>query len=214
MDSEVYAKLEKAIIDYDMKGATGLARKIVDEKLDSVMALNAMTAAMRQIGDGYSKGDLFLPDLVAAAEVLSGAAAIIEEGLKKTGKKREAVGKVVAGTVLGDIHSIGKTMLCSFFAAEGYDVYDLGVDVKSDKFMEATKVHKPNVIAMSALMTTTVSEQRNVIEALKREGLRDRVKILVGGGAVTQDFANEIGADGYDPTAPGAVKLVKKLLNK
>jgi len=122
------------------------------------------------------------------------------------------LGTVIAGTVFGDIHSIGKTMVCTLLTAEGFEVHDLGVNIKAEEFLEATKKYNADILAMSALMTMTASEQKKVIEYLKKEGLRDKIKIMVGGGAITEEFAKDVGADGYDPTAPGAVKLARRLI--
>jgi len=124
------------------------------------------------------------------------------------------LGIIVIGTVYGDIHTIGKTMVATLLIAEGFIVNDLGINVTSEHFVEGIKKYKADILAMSALMTTTAPEQRKVIETLKKDGLRDRVKIMIGGGAITQEFTNSIGADGYDPTAPGAVKLARRLIGK
>ena len=126
----------------------------------------------------------------------------------------EAILFMVIGTVYGDIHSIGKTMVATLLQAEGFTVHDVGINVTAEQFVEAVRAHKPDVLAMSALMTMTSPEQRKVIENLKEQGLRDSVKIMVGGGAITQEFADTIGADGYDPTAPGAAKLARTLVGK
>jgi len=145
---------------------------------------------------------------------MSAATPIIEEEIKRVGAKKESVGSVVIGTVYGDIHSIGKTMVATLLSAEGFSVHDLGINVAAEGFVEAVKKYKADILAMSALMTTTAPEQRKVTETLREEGLSDRVKIMVGGAAVTQEFAYSIGADGYAPTAPGAVKLARSLIGK
>jgi len=116
------------------------------------------------------------------------------------------------GTVAGDIHNIGKTILCTLLTADGFEVIDLGIDVPMEKFLTVVKEDKPDLLAMSALLTITAQEQKNVIEALMREEIRDEVKIMVGGGAISEQFAEKIGADGYDPTAPGGVALARRLL--
>ena len=155
-----------------------------------------------------------LPDLVGAADAMQAAMPIIEEELKRTGAKREAMGIVVAGTVFGDIHSIGETMVCTLLVAGGFEVHDLGVNIKAEEFLEAIEKYQANILAMSALLTMTAPEQRKVIDALKEKGIREKVKVMVGGGAITADFAKSIGADGYDPTAPGAVELARRLVGK
>jgi len=184
----------------------------VAEKVDLLKAIDALTETIREIGDRFGKGELWLPDLVGAADAMQAAMPILEEELRKTGEEREALGNVVVGTVFGDIHNIGKAMVCTLLTAGGFNVYDLGVNVKFGEFVAAVKKHDADILAMSALLTTTAPEQRKVIETLKNDGIRDKVKIMVGGGAITQEFAESIGADGYDPTAPGAVELAKRLI--
>ena len=214
MSTEVLENLKKAIVEYDSEEAANLARRAIQEKIDPIKILTAMTAAIRQVGDAFGKGELWLPDLVGAADAMTSATPIIEEEIKRRGITRESLGTIVIGTVYGDIHTIGKTMVATLLTAEGFVVNDLGINVTSERFVEGIKKYKADILAMSALMTVTAPEQRKVIETLKKEGLRDKVKIMVGGGAITQEFANSIGADGYDPTAPGAVKLACGLIRK
>ena len=214
MNVEILENLKKAIIEYDSEGAASWAKKAVQERIDPAKALDAMTVAIRQIGDGFSRGELFLPDLVGAADAMSAATPIIEEEIKRVGAKRESLGTVVIGTVFGDIHTIGKTMVATLLQADGFVVNDLGINVTAENFVEGIKKYNADILAMSSLMTTTAPEQRKVIETLKKESLRDRVKIMVGGGAITQQFADSIGADGYEPTAVGAMKLAKRLVGK
>jgi len=214
MSTEVLENLKKAIVEYDSEEAANLARRAIQEKIDPIKTLAAMTAAIKQVGDGFGKGELWLPDLVGAADAMTSATPIIEEEIKRRGITRESLGTIVIGTVYGDIHTIGKTMVATLLTAGGFVVNDLGINVTSERFVEGIKKYKADILAMSALMTMTAPEQRKVIEILKKEGLRDKVKIMVGGGAITQEFANSIGADGYDPTAPGAVKLARKLIGK
>lgn len=212
MSSEILNRLQKAILDYDEAEAASCARKIVEEQVDPVEALNAMTMAIRQVGDGFGKGELFLPDLIGAADAMSAATPILEEEISRSGAARKSLGTVVIGTVYGDIHTIGKTMVATLLMAEGFHVEDLGINVTAEGFIEGIKKHNADILAMSALLTTTAPEQRKVINGLKKEGLRDKLKVMVGGGAITQEFADSIGADGYDPTAPGSVKLARKLI--
>ena len=214
MSTEVLENLKKAIVEYESEEAANLARRAIQEKIDPIKTLAAMTAAIKQVGDGFGKGELWLPDLVGAADAMTSATLIIEEEIKRRGITRESLGTVVIGTVYGDIHTIGKTMVATLLTAEGFVVNDLGINVTSEGFVEGIKKYRADILAMSALMTVTAAEQRKVIETLKKEGLRDKVKIMVGGGAITQEFASKIGADGYDPTAPGAVKLAGKLIGK
>ncbi len=212
MSKDIFQNLKKAIIEYDTERAASLAKEAIEKKIDPMKALDAMTEGIRQVGDGFGRGELWLPDLAGAADAMSSAMPIIEEEIKRTGAKRVSLGTVIAGTVFGDIHSIGKTMVCTLLTAEGFEVHDLGVNIKAEEFLEATKKYDADILAMSALMTMTASEQKKVIEYLKKEGLRDKIKIMVGGGAITEEFAKDVGADGYDPTAPGAVKLARRLI--
>jgi len=212
VDAETLGKLREAILNYDAEAAELWARRAVNEGIDPIKTVDALTEAIRVIGDGFGKGELWLPDLVGAATAMKSAMPIIEDEIRRTGKKRQALGSVVVGTVHGDIHDIGKNMVATLLAANGFTVYDVGINVTSAEFVEAVRKYSPNILAMSALMTMTSYEQKNVIEALKKEGLRGQVKIMVGGGAITQQFADMIGADGYEPSAPGAVSLAKKLM--
>jgi len=207
-------ELKRAVIEYDAEGAASWARKAVEEKADPLKALDALTEAIRQVGDRFGRAELWLPDLVGAADAMQAAMPILEEELKRTGAKRETLGIVVAGTVFGDIHSIGKSMVCTLLTAGGFEVHDLGVNIKAEEFLEAIEKYQANILAMSALLTITAVEQRKVIDALKEKDSRERVKVMVGGGAITADFAESIGADGYDPTAPGAVELARRLVGK
>jgi len=212
MEGEVLENLKKAVTEYNADAAEQWAKKAVTEQVDPVKALEALTTGIRWVGDCFGRGEAFLPELVAAAEAMQSAAVIIEEELKKRKAKRQTLGTVVIGTVFGDIHNIGKSMVCTLLTAEGFTVHDIGINIAAEQFVEAVKQFKPEILAMSALLTITAPEQAKVIKALKEAGIRDKVKIMVGGGAITEKFAQNIGADGYDPTAPGAVLLAKRLL--
>ena len=168
---------------------------------------------MQVVGEGYASQELWLPDLVGAADVSHKALPILEDEIRRRGEKTKSLGTVVIGTVSGDIHTIGKSMVGVLLVAAGFRVIDVGADVATDQFVDAVKDNEADILALSALLTTTAPEQGKVIEALKEAGLRDKVKIMVGGGAITQGFADGIGADGYGATAPGAVDLAKSLLN-
>lgn len=211
---DILDNLRKAVVEYNNELASQSAKEAVEKGIDPVEALNVMTVAIREIGDAFAKGELWLPDLVGASDAMQAATPVLEEEMKRRGAHRESLGTVAAGTVFGDIHSIGKTMVTTLLTAAGFHVEDLGVNVKAEDYIEAIKKHSANLLAMSALMTTTMTEQEKVIEALQKEGIRDRVKVMIGGAAVTDEFAEGIGADGYDPTAPGAVELARKLLEK
>ena len=214
MSNEIFENLKSAVLEYNKEEAARLARKAVEERIHPIKAIEALTVAIRQIGDGFASGELFLPDLVGGAEAMMAAMPILEEQIKEKKMERETLGTVAIGTVYGDIHTIGKTMVAALLRADGFVVHDLGINVPAETFVEAVNKYQLEILAMSALMTTTAPEQRKVINALKGEGIRDKVKIMVGGGAITQEFADSIGADGYDPTAPGAAKLARMLIQK
>ena len=214
MSSDHLGSLKQAILDYDRDASAHWAGNAMEAGRHPNEILAAMTEAIREVGDGFKKGDLFLPDLVGAADAMGAAMPIVEEAIKSAGGETQSTGRVVIGTVFGDIHTIGKTMVATLLQAEGFTVHDVGINVTSEQFIDAVRKFKPDILAMSALMTMTAPEQRKVIETLKSEGLRDSVKIMVGGGALTQEFADAIGADGYDPTAPGAATLARKLMGR
>jgi len=214
MTTEIIGNLKRAVIEYDGQSAANWAKKAVEEKVEPLKMLAALTEAIRQVGDRFGKGELWLPDLVGAADAMQAAMPLVEAELGRIGAKRESLGVVVVGTVFGDIHDIGKSMVCTLLTAGGFEVHDLGVNVRAEEFMAGIDKFNADVIAMSALLTMTAPEQRKVVEGLKERGIRERVKVMVGGGAITADFARSIGADGYDPTAPGAVGLAKKLLGR
>lgn len=212
MSAEVLRDLQKAILEYNGELAVTSAKKVIEQGIDLNKALETMTDAVRQVGDGFERGELWLPDLIGASDTMLKAMPIIEDAVSKAGGVMKGIGKVVIGTVYGDIHNIGKDMVATLLRAAGFVVEDLGINVSRDKFVDAVRRHRPDVLAMSALMTTTVTGMRDVIEGIKEADLRDKVKVIVGGAPVTEDYAQRIGADGYDPTAPGAPKLAKRLL--
>lgn len=212
MGSEYYEKLRTMVLDFNMDDAEMIAVQALKSGLEPLKAAEALTEGIREIGDKYGKGELFLPDLVCASEVVKNALPMIIKALENKGEKLKTLGKVIIGTVFGDIHSIGKSMVATLLFASGFEVIDLGVNVKGEDFLKAVKEHDPDILAMSALLTTTMMEQKKVIEGLKKQGLREKVKVLVGGSPITQEFADMIGADGYGATAPEGVQVAKKLL--
>jgi corrinoid protein of di/trimethylamine methyltransferase len=162
------------------------------------------------MGDLFERGEVFLPELVLAADAMTGAAEVCNAALPEG--EAETKGKVVVGTVQGDVHDIGKTIVVAFLRANGYEVHDLGRDISGDKFIAAAEEHGAAVIGMSALLTTTMREQTRVIDALKEQGLRDKYKVIVGGGACTQQWADKIGADAYAEDANDGVRKVNQLM--
>mgnify|MGYP001089419019 CR=1 FL=1 len=211
--SDMLKKLKDMVLEFNIEDAEATARQAIEEGVDPTKAANALTEGIQVIGDKFGSGELFLPDLVCASEVLKKAFPVINAEFEKRGQESKKLGKVIIGTVFGDIHSIGKDMVSTLLYAAGFEVIDLGINVKGEDFLKAVRDEDPDVLAMSALLTTTSNEQKNVIEGLKEKGLRDKVKVIVGGSPINQEFADSIGADGYGATAPEGVKLVKRFLN-
>jgi trimethylamine corrinoid protein len=205
-------QLKDVVLNFDIDNAEATAKAAIISGLDPVLAASALTDAIRDVGDRFGKGELYLPDLVCASEVLKKAFPVINEAIEAMGGSRSSLGKVVIGTVFGDIHSIGKGMVATLLYAAGFTVVDLGINVKGEDFLKAVEEEKPDVLAMSALLTTTAMEQKRVIEGLKEAGLRQKVKVVIGGSPINQEFADSIGADGYASNAPEGVKLIKKML--
>lgn len=211
MKKQLFKDLKESMFKYNDELAKKLAEESINEKINPLETVGVLTKSIAKIGEEFEKGDLWLPDLMMAANTMKHAMGPLDEEIKKKGLHKETVGKVVIGTVYGDLHDIGKGMVSTMLNANGFEVIDIGINVDSKKFIEAIKKHKPNILAMSALLTTTAPEQERVIKALKDSGIRNQIKVIVGGGSITQEFADRIGADGYEPTAPLAVKLAKKL---
>jgi len=176
--------------------------------------IDAITDALRVIGEKFERGELFLVHLVAAGEAAKNVISEYIEPLLKGKGRKSKIGRVVLGTVAGDIHDIGKNIVASMLFAAGFDVIDLGKDVPVQNFIEAVKKYKPDILGMSALLSTSLPVQKEVIEALKKNNLREKVKVIVGGAPVTAEWAEEIGADGYAEDAIKAVRVALKLLGK
>jgi len=212
MSKTVLEKLKKSIFDYDETAIAGFTREAIEEGIDPIEAIDALVEAITMIGDRFNEGELFLPELMLAAKTMNNAMPLLQDEIIKRGLKRASAGKIIIGTVFGDIHTIGINMVSTLLTSSGFEVVNLGCNVAADDFIEAVDKYKPDILAMSALLTTTAPQQKKVISSLISKGVRDKVKVMVGGGAITAEFAAEIGADGYEPTAPLAVKLAKKLM--
>jgi trimethylamine corrinoid protein len=204
--------LKRIVVEFDIDNAETAARRAIDQGVNPLEAARSLTEGIREVGDRFGTGELFLPDLVCASEVVKNALPVITSEIEKQGKTLKSLGKVIIGTVFGDIHSIGKSMVATLLFASGFEVIDLGINVKGEEFLKAVQEHNPDIVAMSALLTTTMMEQKNVIEGLQKENLRETVKVIVGGSPINQEFAESIGADGYGATAPEAVRVSKSLL--
>jgi len=211
---DILENLKRAVKEYDSESTAYYAREALNNRIDPITAMNAVTEAIREVGDRFGKGELWLPDLAGAAGAMQSAMDVLEAEIKRIGAKRQSLGTVVIGTVFGDIHNIGKDMVSTLLFAAGFEVHNLGVNIKAEEFILSIEEHNADILAMSALLTTTATEQMKVIDVLEKKGIREKVKVMVGGGAITADFAKSVGADGYDPTAPGAVKLARSLVRK
>ena len=213
MSEELFQKMATSIIDGDSDAAVSLATQSINAGVDPLDAITkGFVVGVNTVGEAFGRGDAFLPELVMAGEAMKAAVATLDPEMKKRGTQRKMLGKVVIATVEGDIHEIGKSLVATMLGASGFEVFDLGVDTPSDKIIGKALEVDADIIAMSALLTTTMVKQREVIEELEKEGLRTKVKVMVGGAPVTRDWVTNIGADGYSEDAIGAVMLAKKLL--
>jgi len=170
-----------------------------------------LTAGIRVVGEKFGCGEMFLPELMLAMQAMKEGLKLVDPELKKMKLEQKSLGKVLMGTVKGDIHDIGKDIVSSMLELNGYRVVDLGINVTAETFTRKASEERPQVIGLSAMLTTTMQEQRRIVEALRESGLREKVKVVVGGAPVSQKWAGEIGADGYGANAELAVKLVKAL---
>ncbi len=211
--TELLDGLRNAVIVGDIAQAEKLAKQAIVDGLDPLRALEeGLRPGITEVGNGFASGECFLPDLVIAAEAMKAASVVLEKEIARSGGVRQNIGRIVLGTVEGDLHDIGKTIVGTLLIAHGFDVIDLGVNVPAEKFIAAVRDRRPQLVGLSSLITVTAKELRKVIEALRAAGLRDSVKVIIGGGAVTQEYANTIGADGFAHDAEVGVRVAKKLL--
>ena len=212
-DKELLDRLQAVIMSYDAEKAKTLVQEIIKKKIDPLVVMNyAIAKVAGLLGEKFESGEIFLPHLVLAGDIMSEVSAILESSMTPEESKKMAGKIVVIGTVEGDIHSIGKSIVAMLMKANGFKVYDLGVDVKSDAFIKQAEANHADIIAMSCLLTTTMPYQREVIEELRYLSLRDKFKVMVGGGPVTREWADQIGADGFGKDAIEAVKVAKQIL--
>ncbi len=205
------AELKEALLNADEEAAVAATRSLLEAGTEPLVILEAgLGAAMVELGQRWNRGEAFLPEVVAAAGIFKVCGELVEPALLARGQKR-AGHLVVMGTVRGDLHDLGKNIVAAMLKTVGFEVLDLGRDVPADKFVEVVAERKPCLLGLSALLTTTMMEQKTVIEALEKAGLRSSVRVMVGGAPVTAQWATEIGADGYAPNAPQAVQLAQRL---
>ena len=205
----------RQIYEYTVSGNAPKVKELTQEALAAGVAPGEIISrylipAMAEVGDRFERSEFYVPELLIAARAMQGALAILKPLLTDTDLK--PAGKVVIGTVKGDLHDIGKNLVSMMLQGAGFEIVDLGVDVSPEKFVEAIKQTRADVVALSALLTTTMPSMKTTIDTLAAAGLRDRVKVIIGGAPVTQRYADEIGADGYAPDANSAVRRTKQLL--
>jgi len=213
MSEEIYEKLKQAVIDGEPEDAEALAKQALEQGVDPLSCINeGLTPGIQRVGELFSEGEYYLPELIIGADAMKSALDILEPQLLAD-QKREVVGKVVIGTVEGDLHEIGKTLVATMLTANGFQVFDIGVDQKPEQFIKAINENQADIVGASALLTTTMLQQKSLIQALQEAGVRDRVKVMVGGAPVTKSYAEEIGADGYAEDAISAVNMAFRLID-
>lgn len=204
-------KLYDAVLAGNAKQAVAVTKEAVAAGVDPQVLLDEyMIPAMDEVGQRFESNECFVPELLISARAMKGAVEVIRPLLATAGA--EPIGRVVIGTVQGDLHDIGKNLVAIMLEGGGFEITDIGVDANADKFIDAINTKNPDIVALSALLTTTLPSMKNIIDRLTQAGVRQRVKVIVGGAPVTQDFADEIGADGYSDNAGGAVGLVRGLM--
>ncbi|MEM5867542.1 MAG: corrinoid protein [Candidatus Aenigmatarchaeota archaeon] len=208
-----FEELYNAIITYDKERAISAAKKIAEEEDDIIKAIEeCLVRGAKDVGEKFDRLEIFLPELLMAADAMQAALNILLPKIPRGKVPKKGV--VVSGTVKGDIHDIGKNILVAMLRANGFEVYDLGVDVPTSKFIEEAERVQADIITLSALMASTLGGQKDVIDYLKATGKRDKFIVMVGGGPTTREWAEEIGADGYAETASEAVKVALELIKK
>jgi 5-methyltetrahydrofolate--homocysteine methyltransferase len=205
--------IRQSVIDGDMQSTQGLVSQALEESLPPEQILReGLISAMEEVGRRFECNEFYVPEMLVSARAMKSGLALLRPHLIAANVK--SLGKVVIGTVQGDLHDIGKNLVGMMLEGAGFEVIDLGVDVSAEKYVAAVKEHRPDLVGCSALITTTMTHMENVITALREAGLRDQVKVIVGGAPITEDFASQIGADGYAPDAALAASCAKELIQK
>ena len=215
MSERMFDELAESVLKFDPDIVLKETKRALDKGIDPIEIIErGLAKGLKTVGKKFENGELFLMHLVAAAEAAQKAMKeLLEPEITKRKQERKPIGVVVVGTVAGDIHDIGKNIVAAFLFAAGFDVHDVGIDVPAEKFVEKAREVNADVVGASALLSTTLPQQREIVEAANAAGLRDKVKLIFGGAPVTEEWVKEIGGDGYAETAVAAVKLVKKLLD-
>jgi len=212
-EERIFQEMAQAVVDGLPDRARELAGQALQQGIEPLEAIDrGFKPGMDVVGDGFARGELFIPDLMMSGEAMKAAIATLEPELLKRRQQRVVLGKVVIGTVQGDIHEIGKTLVATMLAANGFEVHDLGVDVPAQRFLDTVREEGADVLGLSALLTTTILNQEAVIQSLEEAGLRDQVKVVIGGVPASPEWADEIGADGYAENATEAVQVIKQLV--
>jgi corrinoid protein of di/trimethylamine methyltransferase len=213
MTEELFTAMRQSIIDGDAAKAVATAEEALAAGVPPLDAIEqGYVPGLSWVGEQFGEGELFLPDMMLAARAMQKAVDTLEPEMKRQSTQRRVVGRVVIGTVKGDIHEIGKNLVGMMLSTSGFEVHDLGVDVSPERFVEAAREHDADVIGVSALLTTTMAGQRTVVESVAAAGMRPKVKVIVGGAPASASWASEIGADGYSEDAIGAVALIRRLV--
>lgn len=214
MNEELFKAMAQSIIDGEADRAGELARQAIELGIDPLEAINqGFVPGVDHVGDQFSRGEAFLPELVMAGEAMKTAVNTLEPEMSRRGAQREVQGVVVLATIQGDIHDIGKTLVGTMLSSAGFQVYDLGVDVPVASLVAKAREVEADIVAVSSLLTTTMVRQRDVVRLMDEMGLRPKMKVMVGGAPVTREWVAEINADGYSEDAIGAVKVAKQLLD-
>ena len=214
MSNDLLKQITASLVEGEPDGTVELTKQAMAAGLEPLAIINqGLVPGMDIVGERFQTGEYFLPHLIIAASGMQQAMELLEPELRVRGQVAESAGTVVIGTVKGDIHEIGKSLVATMLSANGFQVHDLGVDVPTETFIAQVKETGANLVGLSALLTTTMTVQRQVIEALVKAGVREQVKVIVGGAPVSQEWANTIGADGYAEDAVAAVEMARRLVN-
>lgn len=209
--SNILEELTKSVIEGDEDRVQELTKQAIDNGNDPKLIISqGLIAGMNVVGVRFKAGDMFVPEVLMCARAMKAGMEIIKPLI--TENDMPSAGKVLVGTVKGDLHDIGKNLVAMMLESAGYTVINLGTDISSTDFIQAIKEHKPGVLGLSALLTTTMLAMKDIIDQLKEEGMRDKIKVMIGGAPISQEFSDEIGADGFAPDAGSATELCKRLL--